>query len=239
MSCGIYMLTFGDDKKYIGLSVDINRRIMEHKNSLIAGNASKRLQDAYNEYGMFTYEVLENCTEDMLSELEIKYIEAYDTYKNGLNSNGGGMLGGVDEFTKFNDTNMYMVKRILEIYVNNIVTTERVAECLRISETRVKSILSGKTFTYLREAYPELYDKALELYNDRKHSGLRQYPKIMNESGNVVQIPYRGAKAFAEANGLKLPNLSKLLKGEAKSCGGWVLYDHYLYSQQTKANKTA
>lgn len=50
---GIYfIISLKDDKKYVGRSVDIKRRIREHRNSLIAQrHKNKHLQNAWNKYG--------------------------------------------------------------------------------------------------------------------------------------------------------------------------------------------
>ena len=78
MSIGIYKITNKiNNKSYIGQSVHIERRWMEHclpsANSLI-GNAIKK-------YGKdnFNFEVLENCFIEELNDLEEYYIHQYNT----------------------------------------------------------------------------------------------------------------------------------------------------------------
>lgn len=50
---GIYfIISLNDNKRYVGRSVDISRRIREHRNSLMAQrHRNKHLQNAWNKYG--------------------------------------------------------------------------------------------------------------------------------------------------------------------------------------------
>ena len=89
---GIYKITI-NDKVYVGLSVDIVKRIMCHK-SLLRNNrhSNNHLQSAYNKYKSFDWEVLEEDKE-WIEEKEIMWIDKLDTYKNGYNQNDGGAAG--------------------------------------------------------------------------------------------------------------------------------------------------
>ena len=86
---GIYKITI-NDKVYVGLSVDIVKRIICHK-SLLRNNrhSNNHLQSAYNKYKNFDWEVLEEDKE-WIEEKEIMWIDKLDAYKNGFNQNDGG-----------------------------------------------------------------------------------------------------------------------------------------------------
>ena len=86
---GIYKITI-NDKVYVGLSVDIVKRIICHK-SLLRNNrhSNNHLQSAYNKYKSFDWEVLEEGKE-WIEEKEIMWIDKLDAYKNGFNQNDGG-----------------------------------------------------------------------------------------------------------------------------------------------------
>ena len=86
---GIYKITI-NDKVYVGLSVDIMKRIIYHK-SLLRNNrhSNNHLQSAYNKYKNFDWEVLEEDKE-WIEEKEIMWIDKLDAYKNGFNQNDGG-----------------------------------------------------------------------------------------------------------------------------------------------------
>lgn len=94
----IYKLTCTiTSKVYIGKTIDINRRMMQH--SKITPKYSHHLANAIKKYGManFKEEILfEVEAEDRavlnaaLSNAEKSYIEQYDSYRNGYNSTIGG-----------------------------------------------------------------------------------------------------------------------------------------------------
>ena len=92
--CGVYKITNNvNGKVYIGQSVSIQTRWKEHRNSLRRGDSRcTLLQRAWNKHGEenFSFEILELCTEDMLDEVEIMYINMYDSCNNGYNIESGG-----------------------------------------------------------------------------------------------------------------------------------------------------
>lgn len=98
---GIYSIySKSQNKYYIGKSVDIHARIQKHLNDLKLGkHHSPYLQNVYNKYGPedLHFNVIEECSLDFLSEKEKKYIQSYDSFKNGFNCTlgGEGTLGRV------------------------------------------------------------------------------------------------------------------------------------------------
>lgn len=87
-------------KCYIGQTIDLNRRIREHK----VGN-EQAVEVAIDKYGWdnFVVEILEsNVPRKKLDEKEVKYIERYNTYKGrGYNcTEGGGSYEETDEMKK-------------------------------------------------------------------------------------------------------------------------------------------
>lgn len=91
---GIYMIRNKiNNKVYIGQTIDIDNRWMQHRSRLKCENhENKHLQAAYNLYGKdaFEYVLLEECNEDELDEKEIFYIQYYDSYNTGYNKDFGG-----------------------------------------------------------------------------------------------------------------------------------------------------
>lgn len=92
--CGIYKITNNiNGKIYIGQSINIKARWKDHINTLNRNDShSVLLQRAWNKYGQenFSFEILELCSEDMLDEVETKYIDLYDSRNNGYNIEPGG-----------------------------------------------------------------------------------------------------------------------------------------------------
>lgn len=96
------------NKHYIGITEDINRRLVKHKSELRNHtHHSPKLQKAWDYYGEkdFTYsfrEVTINCYED-LYDYEIEEIKKYDSYNNGYNCNTGGKISDWKQKVKDED----------------------------------------------------------------------------------------------------------------------------------------
>lgn len=105
MTMGIYKITnLKNDKSYIGLSFDIERRWKQHLG--YAFNTSQeevslyhnKLYNAIRKHGKenFRFEIIEECEKEKLKEREIYWIKYYDTYNNGYNLTTGGDISGYD-----------------------------------------------------------------------------------------------------------------------------------------------
>lgn len=100
---GIYKLTSPSGKSYIGQSKNIERRLTSYRNL-----KCKKQQALYNsifKYGFknFKVEILEECNEEMLNELEVKYITEFKTLSpNGYNLKEGGLIKKFTEEAKTN-----------------------------------------------------------------------------------------------------------------------------------------
>lgn len=57
-TAGVYMLVFGEDF-YIGSSMNLQRRVNEHQNAMRTGKNSIKLNEAWEKYRDFRFEVLE------------------------------------------------------------------------------------------------------------------------------------------------------------------------------------
>ena len=73
---GIYLITNSlNGKKYVGQSIDIQRRFKEHQSNS-RYKLGREIDIAIKEYGKenFTYEVLEECSKEMLDKKEILFL---------------------------------------------------------------------------------------------------------------------------------------------------------------------
>lgn len=100
---GIYAIeNIINNKKYIGKSEQLEKRLTDHKNALIRGNhLNNHLQNSFNEYGSenFKFIILEKCNIELLNTKEIENIDKYQTYKKefGYNKTLGGTGGKMNE----------------------------------------------------------------------------------------------------------------------------------------------
>jgi group I intron endonuclease len=101
--CGIYKITSPIGKIYIGQSVNITKRFYDYK-SLQNCNEQLMLFNSFNKYGVnyHKFEIIHICEPNELNELEVNYINLYESLnKNkGLNIRGGGDNPIMTEETK-------------------------------------------------------------------------------------------------------------------------------------------
>ena len=90
MSCGIYKIENNVNHMiYIGQSIDIENRFIQHKNN----KNNYDIHVALREYGIenFSFDIIELCSEKELNEREIYWISYYNCQKpNGYNCTPGG-----------------------------------------------------------------------------------------------------------------------------------------------------
>lgn len=91
---GIYCIKNKENGKvYIGQTVDIRKRWVQHQCDLEAGrHDNKYLQADWKKYGKQAFEmfVIEKCEIEQLHEKEIEWIKKYSAFGNGYNMTEGG-----------------------------------------------------------------------------------------------------------------------------------------------------
>lgn len=94
----IYKVTnLVNGKVYIGQTIgNINKRWREHKSSSLNNLDNNILHKAMRKYGFenFKIEKVIECENDLLDEMEIKYIKIFNSYVGNENSNGYNMTVG-------------------------------------------------------------------------------------------------------------------------------------------------
>ena len=192
MTCGIYKLKFtGTDKVYIGLSDNIERRLVSHRHSLLTRQSPKKLQEAFNTYGMPILEVLLECNKDELDTYEKEAIDIYDSIDNGFNSRNGGVCGaGVAISGENNGRSKYSNEQILQAF--NLLTTtkltnQEIAITTGISKEAVSHISAGTGHTWISKYCPIEYAKLVSMKRDTKVS---RFPLNIGdeESGTVHSV---------------------------------------------------
>lgn len=232
MTIGIYKLTFKDtDKVYIGQSVNIEKRFIEHISRANTGTASKKLQDAFQVFGVPTLNIIEECTEDILDELEDINIQIYNSVDGGFNTCYTS-LNKPDNTCENNGMSTYSKEQILEVF--NILVEQpgvsfiKISGITKVASGTVAQIACGGRHQWLSKEYPEKYAQLISTKHKRKsvsssakYRGIL-YPPIISPLDVVYQVDH--LNNFAKEHLLDSGNLSKLLNGKAKSHKGWRVH---------------
>lgn len=92
-SSGIYKITNNlNHKVYIGKSARLKTRFLEHLKNALSYNPTQEIHKDMNSCGIWNYsfDIIELCDKDKLSEREKFYIDLYNSEDFGFNRNSGG-----------------------------------------------------------------------------------------------------------------------------------------------------
>lgn len=228
-NCGIYCMFFTnlDNKYYIGQSVQLHERILTHLSELKKNtHSNKKLQKAYNKYGVPEVHILEYCSPEVLNSKEIFWIEEFNSYYEGFNNTKGGesMYGEAHPQAKY--TKEMYIGILYQLATTN-KSLVKLSEELGIEYRVLQLMASGHTHNYLQEEYPDLYKlmidkKGPSIKNSAKYRGII-YPKVISPAGEILSID--NLNSFCKKYNLQAPNMYRVLKKERQSHKGWKLYE--------------
>jgi group I intron endonuclease len=97
MSIGIYKITSPTKSIYIGQSINIEKRFKQYY--LCKNQDQPKLYNSFVKHGVnkHKFEIIHICDKNELDNLEIYYIELYNSIKNGMNCKTGGHKGSISE----------------------------------------------------------------------------------------------------------------------------------------------
>lgn len=232
MTTGIYKLTFeGTKKVYIGQSGNCEARYTQHKNKLLKHKAPKKLQEAYNLYGMPIFSILDICSLDKLDDLEVSRIKEYNSYKEGFNNTEGGdatpILRGID-----NGNALYTVEDYWNVlYFLGIpgYSWKEIEKETGVSHSVISHISSGESHHWLADKFPEEYEKLEVIRNSeigRKSAFMQgiRYPRIISPEGIEYEVTH--CTNFAKEHNLLQPKLHGVLTGTRGHHKGWHLKEY-------------
>lgn len=205
-----------NNKSYIGKTTQFRERVWQHMRCYEKEDCT--FHQAIQEYGVdnFEWEILQTTESEKEADAsEKKYIEEYNTYRDGYNMNKGG-VGGHNaravvaltldgEYVRRYDSAMQA--EVLDGYCNSDV------------------LLSCK------EANKRCRDRIFMFEDEYEMYGARHYEKPKSHSAkNIVQCDdggneiarYESVKEASEKTGILRTRISSALIGAAKHAGGYI-----------------
>lgn len=235
MTCGIYRLIFtGTDRVYIGQSVNIEKRFSQHCRNLLNKEATSKLQEAYDTYGVPSLDILTECPHELLDDYETEAIEIFDAVAYGYNTYVD--VNQAPTYTGHGYGNSkYSKKEILDtvnLLINNpSMSYTDISKISQVNMATVQQLSSAATHQWVWDEYPELHISITAVKSTRtiatpsdklsaKSKGII-YPTIKDPSGEVFYID--NAYKFAKDRGLAPNHFQEVLNGHRKSHKGWKL----------------
>ena len=189
---GIYKIeNLINGKKYIGQSTDIKNRWYRHKKyaeKQYTNDGKRYYQHLYNamrKYGLnnFSFEVLEEVSEDKLNDREKYWINYYNSYENGYNNTRGGESG--------QKISQNEIDLICELWQNGYSISEIIA-VVPYSNSTILKYLNNYEKTYTpEEGYKrgEKYKTKL-FFEKNKNQAIDMFDLYNNYIGSFHLIRY-------------------------------------------------
>ena len=234
---GIYIITNKiNDKRYIGQSVDINRRFWDHR--CLSHEGNPHLRYSMKKYGKdaFTYEVLEECSIEELDEKERIYIEKLKPEYNVL-PGGQGKRGHLPDSVKRNlrehGKKQWQEKTAEEkqrIIKNNLLCGGKIGHPVT-EETRQKL----RNHNLGKKQSKETIEKRKATIIQKKQNGY-----VQTNSGHKKKIVcvddgkvFESVKDAAKQIGICSCGISAVLNNRQKSTHGY----HFQYFEGVETNR--
>ncbi len=228
----IYKLNFkGTDKVYIGQSSDFVTRIHSHLTLLKNGKSPKKLQEAFNIYGVPIPEILIECSIEELDDLEEQAIEVYDSVNNGFNtmysfghrSTLKGELAGNAKYSN------QQVIEAFSLLVYSDYSHKEITNITGISRGALSDISRGATHVWLKDDFPEDYVKLISKKGVRRSDSINRvlgaeargivYPTIISPEG--IEYNVKALRQFCREHNLNHGPVGTILRQGWGQHKGW------------------
>ena len=240
---GIYCIeNMINHKKYIGQSININRRWKNHIRNLNNGcHNNVYLQNAWNKYGSdnFYFYILEQCNQEDLDAREIFYIDLFNTddRNSGYNLKSGGQNGGSkyseESRKKMSETHkeLYKDEKNIEILKQNGLKVWANEE-YRKSRSGENHPLYGKHLSEdIRKKISDSNKGKAKPPRTKKHCDAISNAKLGKDPPNKNNTPvkcielnqiFKDAITAGKELNIKCPNhVIDVCNGRRKTCGGY------------------
>ena len=216
---GIYMFTNKiNNKKYIGQSINIERRYYQHSiNSLNEKclEYSSYFYKAIRKYGFssFSFEILEECEQEQLDEHEIYWIKYYNTNNSEFGYNltaGGNAMPDKSKKIYQYDLNKNFIASFKNAYEAAKILGEG------FYQSSIQSCASHSNHTKTVNGYIFTYEG-----DDFSWHDIKQEKEVIRISKDGTKTYFHSRHEAARQSGTYPSNIAKVLKGERKTAGGY------------------
>lgn len=189
---GIYKITNNiNNKCYIGQSIHIKRRWIEHVTASKNENPLSLISKAIKKYGKdnFSFEILEQCKISELNEREMYWIKYYNSFGSGYNMTAGG-----------EGWHKYDPQTIFEVYT----------QTGGIAETAHKI---GCCETIVRQS--------IEMFGIKRHRTTKRPVEKIDPKTLKTVASYESLYEAQKKTGFSIDTIRDAAEGNTSNCGGF------------------
>lgn len=239
MTIGIYRLCFsGTTKVYVGQSVNIEKRYLQHLNDFKNNLSAPKLLNAFTLYGKPTLDILVECTVSELDSCEEESIQIFNSVIDGFNSYNYSNQAPVQKGTeagnaKYSEEQILTALTLLTVSGNTI---NMVTNITGINRNTIVGIMSGSCHIWVKEKHKELLKSANDILVETnrlnrvslcknifsvKAKNIK-YLKVISPQGKTYVV--ENINEFAKEQGtISKSSLHRLLSGQVTKTKGWVV----------------
>lgn len=220
--CGIYKFTNKlNGNIYIGQSTDISARRRSHVNDAYCRGKDSNcpFHQAIIKYGEdgFDFEILEECSKELLNERERYWIEYYDSYHHGYNASPGG-----DNCGERSDGRPLLLYDLNGNFVREICNIASTARELGVHYGTVYQVIQGirksvKNYQIKRKESDD-FPKKIAPYNSKQGGA---YTVLQLDKDNNILNEYNSVNEAARQTGCDSSAISKVCRGKLRTTGGF------------------
>ena len=200
-----------NNKDYIGkTNLSIEERFKQHcKDSKRIQYENRPLYKAINKYGIehFHIELVEECSDKIVSEREIYWIEQYGSFKKGYNATIGG------------DGKHYIDYDMVEYNYNIYQNMTEVARQMNISPDAVAYILKQRhvPIKSTQDISRDNFSKTVSCIDKQTKEVIKTFPSIAEASRWLINNNLTGCKFTTIRT-----HISEVMRGKRKSAAGFI-----------------
>lgn len=198
---GIYKITnLLNGKCYIGQSIDIEKRWVEHKSIYNHPRCSNyHIYKAFRKYGIenFSFSVIEECEQSLLNDREKFWIQHYNSFEHGYNMTIGG-----DGAELINRSDVYSLW-------DKGLTVADIAKQVDCSPVTVSNII-------------RCYDKYDKAESMRRGKLWHRKPVVQYGLDGVRICEFNSISSASDATGVSSDGISACCNKRLKSAGGYM-----------------
>lgn len=228
MTCGIYVLKFKETSKvYIGQALNTDKRKTTHYRHFINGTHSKKLQSAYNLYGLPSQEIIIECTPEELDILENEAIQIWNSVEDGFNTLESAKESPTyTEYGEQHCNSIYSNDQIIEAFLliaKKELTLKEISERTNIKYGSIRTIANGSKHIWLKDKYPIEYNLMLDSIGNRVvletgYSGMAKYSRKQIEDAFLLLMEGKlSRKSIAEITKTNYSVVSTIAGGKVYS----------------------
>ena len=220
--CGIYKFTNKlNGNIYIGQSTDISARRRSHFNDAYSHGKDSTcpFHQAIIKYGEdgFDFEILEECSKELLNERERYWIEYYDSYRHGYNASPGG-----DNCGERSDGRPLLLYDLDGNFIKEMCNIASTARELGVHYQTVYQVIQGirksvKNYQIKRKESDD-FPKKIAPYNSKQGGA---YTVLQLDKNDNILNEYNSVNEAARQTGCDCSTISKVCRGKLKTHGGF------------------